>query len=228
MSFAELVKTLRRAQQKNLRQFCREHGHDPSNWSKVERGVNAPPKDQKTIALWAQQLGLAPGTDAWQDFFFHADTADTYAARPHNRHRHTGHKQKSRRLIDAALRADRIMPVRLPTRKRGYAFLYVLLQLMYSQIAKLQGVRADDQGAREHLLAALYARAYRLCARLGIPARTQYRQSKENAMDAPKVSQCLTNETDETVRQSGDAEQPPAPAPPQAPAGEPAGESALS
>ena len=50
MSFGDLVKDLRIAQQKTLRQFCLEHGHDPSNWSKIERGINTPPQDEKTLA----------------------------------------------------------------------------------------------------------------------------------------------------------------------------------
>ena len=45
MSFGELVKNLRISQQKTLRQFCNEHGLDPSNWSKIERNVNLPPRD---------------------------------------------------------------------------------------------------------------------------------------------------------------------------------------
>lgn len=38
MTFGNLVKDLRIAQKKTLRQFCLDHGHDPSNWSKLERG----------------------------------------------------------------------------------------------------------------------------------------------------------------------------------------------
>ena len=72
MSFGELVKNLRIAQQKTLRQFCQEHGLDPSNWSKIERNVNPPPRDEGTLARWARLLGLAPETDGWRDFM---DTA---------------------------------------------------------------------------------------------------------------------------------------------------------
>ena len=75
MSFGELVKELRIAQKKTLRQFCLEHGHDPSNWSKIERGVNAPPYDEKTLARWARQLGLKPDTEPWQDFMDQASIA---------------------------------------------------------------------------------------------------------------------------------------------------------
>jgi len=68
MKFGEMVKTLRLARKQTLRQFCFEFGHDPSNWSKIERGVNPPPKDESTLARWAADLGLQSGTDEWKDF----------------------------------------------------------------------------------------------------------------------------------------------------------------
>jgi len=73
MSFGELVKELRIAQKKTLRQFCTEQGLDPSNWSKIERGINPPPKDAATLARWARQLGLKPVTEAWQAYMDQAD-----------------------------------------------------------------------------------------------------------------------------------------------------------
>jgi transcriptional regulator with XRE-family HTH domain len=73
MSFGDLVKDLRIAQKKTLRQFCLDHGHDPSNWSKLERGINPPPKDEKTLERWAKQLGLKAGTPPWQEFMDLAD-----------------------------------------------------------------------------------------------------------------------------------------------------------
>ena len=73
MSFGELVKNLRIVQQKTLRQFCSEHGLDPSNWSKIERNVNPPPRDEGTLAKWARLLGLRPNTDGWRDFMYRAE-----------------------------------------------------------------------------------------------------------------------------------------------------------
>jgi transcriptional regulator with XRE-family HTH domain len=75
MSFGDLVKDLRIAQKKTLRQFCLDHGHDPSNWSKLERGVNPPPRDEKTLESWAKQLGLKPSEPRWQEFMDLADMA---------------------------------------------------------------------------------------------------------------------------------------------------------
>jgi transcriptional regulator with XRE-family HTH domain len=68
MTFGNLVKDLRIGQKKTLRQFCLDHGHDPSNWSKVERGINPPPGDEKTLQRWAKQLGVEAGTEEWQTF----------------------------------------------------------------------------------------------------------------------------------------------------------------
>lgn len=68
MSFGETIKNLRLARKQTLRQFCFEFGHDPSNWSKIERGVNPPPKDDTTLARWAADLGLMAGTPEWSDF----------------------------------------------------------------------------------------------------------------------------------------------------------------
>ena len=75
MSFGSVVKELRIAQNKKLRQFCNVHGYDPSNWSKIERGVNPPPRDEATLAQWAADLGLTPETDAWKDFMYQAEVS---------------------------------------------------------------------------------------------------------------------------------------------------------
>ena len=75
MTFGELVKDMRIAQGKTLRQFCVEHELDPSNWSKVERGINPPPKDERTLDRWAKALGLKQETDEWQAFMDQADIA---------------------------------------------------------------------------------------------------------------------------------------------------------
>jgi transcriptional regulator with XRE-family HTH domain len=70
--FGEFIKQIRAQQRLGLREFCLEHGHDPSNWSKIEREVSPPPKDEATLRTWAKQLGLKPGTDDWLKFFDYA------------------------------------------------------------------------------------------------------------------------------------------------------------
>jgi len=73
MNFGQLVKDLRIAQKKTLRQFCQENGLDPSNWSKIERNINMPPRDEVTLAKWAKLLGLKSGAKAWKDFIYQAE-----------------------------------------------------------------------------------------------------------------------------------------------------------
>lgn len=75
MRFGQMVKELRLAQKKTLRQFCHEHGLDPSNWSKVERGVNPPPRDRGTLEGWAEALGLEAESGPSGEFMDLADIA---------------------------------------------------------------------------------------------------------------------------------------------------------
>ncbi len=58
MSFDKLTKEARIAKGLTLRQCCAELGVDPSNWSKMERGIVPPPRDPATLASWAAFLGL--------------------------------------------------------------------------------------------------------------------------------------------------------------------------
>src|SRR5438552_14579509 len=67
--FGKFIKELRARQRLGLREFCLENGYDPSNWSKIEREVLPPPRDEATLRAWARQLGLKPGTDDWLKFF---------------------------------------------------------------------------------------------------------------------------------------------------------------
>jgi hypothetical protein len=70
--FGTFVKELRARQRLGLREFCLEHGHDPSNWSKIEREVLQPPRDEQILRTWARQLGLKPDSDEWLKFFEYA------------------------------------------------------------------------------------------------------------------------------------------------------------
>jgi transcriptional regulator with XRE-family HTH domain len=47
--FNDTVKKLRLERRLTLRDFCEQAGVDPSNWSKVERGINPPPGDVTTL-----------------------------------------------------------------------------------------------------------------------------------------------------------------------------------
>jgi transcriptional regulator with XRE-family HTH domain len=70
--FGTFIKELRAKQRLGLREFCLTHGHDPSNWSKIEREVLSPPRDGGTLRKWAKQLGLKRGSDDWLKFFDYA------------------------------------------------------------------------------------------------------------------------------------------------------------
>lgn len=56
--FNETVKKLRIEKRLTLRDFCAAVGLDPSNWSKVERGINPPPGDVRTLEKLAAFFGL--------------------------------------------------------------------------------------------------------------------------------------------------------------------------
>jgi hypothetical protein len=70
--FGEFVKSLRARDRLGLREFCLKHGHDPSNWSKIEREVLPPPRDEETLRALAKQLGLDQGSEDWMKFFDYA------------------------------------------------------------------------------------------------------------------------------------------------------------
>jgi transcriptional regulator with XRE-family HTH domain len=64
--FGQFVKDERLAKGIGLREFCRKLGIDASNWSKIERGTLAPPKDEKKLKKIANILGIHPTTDKWK------------------------------------------------------------------------------------------------------------------------------------------------------------------
>lgn len=68
MSFGELVKSYRLAQNKTLRGFCVEHDYDPGNQSKLERGLHKPPQDDKSLRKLALALGLKENSEKWNEF----------------------------------------------------------------------------------------------------------------------------------------------------------------
>lgn len=70
--FGSLVKSLRADRRLGLRQFCIAVDLDPSNWSKVERGLLPPPRDQALLERIAVVLGLSEDTGEWRDLFAYA------------------------------------------------------------------------------------------------------------------------------------------------------------
>ena len=57
--FNETIKSLRLQKRLTLRDFCEQVGLDPSNWSKVERGVNPPPGDVGLLERLADFFDLS-------------------------------------------------------------------------------------------------------------------------------------------------------------------------
>jgi hypothetical protein len=70
--FGQFIKEIRSRQRLGLREFCLQHGHDASNWSKIEREILPPPKDEAILLEWAVQLGLESGSEDWFKFFDYA------------------------------------------------------------------------------------------------------------------------------------------------------------
>lgn len=58
MNFGALLKDTRIAKGLTLRQCCEQLGVDPSNWSKLERGITPAPKDPAILETWADSLDL--------------------------------------------------------------------------------------------------------------------------------------------------------------------------
>ncbi|MFO7447217.1 MAG: helix-turn-helix transcriptional regulator [Ignavibacteriaceae bacterium] len=69
MKFGEFVRELRTRKRLKLREFCLNYGHDPSNWSKMERGDLPPSEYRATLEKWAEQLDIKKGSDDWYKFF---------------------------------------------------------------------------------------------------------------------------------------------------------------
>lgn len=73
--FGKMLKELRIKKELSLRDIHKLTGYDPSNWSKVERGRLAPPKEKETLAKWARVLGLPPQNKSFREFIDCAQVA---------------------------------------------------------------------------------------------------------------------------------------------------------
>lgn len=64
--FGSLLNKLRTENNLSIREICKLVNYDPSNWSKIERGLISPPSDEKTLKLWAKVLKVKG--DSVQEF----------------------------------------------------------------------------------------------------------------------------------------------------------------
>lgn len=69
LSFGEFVKNFRIKQNITLREFCRINNLDPSNWSKIERGISPPPKSKEVLNEIAKSLNMETGSEDYKILF---------------------------------------------------------------------------------------------------------------------------------------------------------------
>ncbi|OIP31831.1 MAG: hypothetical protein COW04_13155 [Deltaproteobacteria bacterium CG12_big_fil_rev_8_21_14_0_65_43_10] len=65
--FGEFIKEKRLSKGLGLREFCKMIEVDASNWSKVERGVLAPPKDEEKLKKIALALDIEFESVLWRE-----------------------------------------------------------------------------------------------------------------------------------------------------------------
>ncbi|MFC1736298.1 helix-turn-helix domain-containing protein [Candidatus Hydrogenedentota bacterium] len=70
--FGEFIKTRRLEMGLTLRKFCNLHGEDPSNWSKLERGVSPAPGYARVLEI-CQHLGFSDDDPRKEEIFDLAD-----------------------------------------------------------------------------------------------------------------------------------------------------------
>ena len=68
-AFGEFFKTIRQKSGLTLRQFCAQHGLDPGNISKIERGMVTPPSSPRLLEKYASHLGIKKNSNEWYEFF---------------------------------------------------------------------------------------------------------------------------------------------------------------
>ncbi len=65
-AFGSFVRDIRMKNSITLREFCRNASIDPSNWSKIERGVLQPPKTELLLKNIAKSLNIKDGSDEYK------------------------------------------------------------------------------------------------------------------------------------------------------------------
>jgi transcriptional regulator with XRE-family HTH domain len=73
--FGALLKSLRIDKNFSLREVCRLVGYDPSNWSKIERGIISPPSDIMVLTKWLKILGINKDNSKYNEFIDNANIA---------------------------------------------------------------------------------------------------------------------------------------------------------
>ena len=69
MTFGEFVKTRRLEAGLSLREFCKLAELDPSNWSKIERGLFPATANRDVLETIAKVVKLKKGSEHWSTFF---------------------------------------------------------------------------------------------------------------------------------------------------------------
>lgn len=70
--FGEFVKERRLALGLSLRKFCKLLDLDPSNWSKIERGIHLPPQDKEFLAMIAEAVNIKADSSEWDQLLDYA------------------------------------------------------------------------------------------------------------------------------------------------------------
>jgi transcriptional regulator with XRE-family HTH domain len=66
-NFGLIAKDLRLTNKLGIRKFCKKHGFEPANISKIERGQMCPPLT--TLTRYAVALGLIEGSKEFRNFY---------------------------------------------------------------------------------------------------------------------------------------------------------------
>ena len=64
--YGDFIKDIRIKKEMSLREFCKQAEIDASNWSKIERGLLAPPQDEEKLKKIARVLGIKIGSETWK------------------------------------------------------------------------------------------------------------------------------------------------------------------
>jgi transcriptional regulator with XRE-family HTH domain len=69
ITFGEFIKNMRIERRMTLREFCRSTKLDPSNWSRIERGLAPPPKSKVVLQGIAEMLKVKEGSEEYITLF---------------------------------------------------------------------------------------------------------------------------------------------------------------